>query len=56
MSFDFEPSFIAEITHFIACAKGEAECRNPAEDGVEMMKILCAIYRSAKSGHEETLA
>jgi len=56
MGFDFEPSFTAEIAHFIACAKGEVECRNTAEDGVEMMKILCAIYRSAKSGHEETLA
>jgi predicted dehydrogenase len=56
MSFDFEASFTAEIAHFIACAKGETACRNPAEDGVEIMKILCAIYRSAKSGHEEVLA
>ena len=51
----FEESFACEINHFIACAKGETSCVSPAEDGVEMMKILCAIYRSAESGHEEVL-
>ncbi len=50
--FDFNNAFAAEINNFLQYAKGEAECRNPAEDGVEMMKILDAIYASAESGHE----
>ena len=44
------------MAHFIACVRGEVtECRNPAEDGVELMKILDAIYLSAESGHEVML-
>ena len=48
-------AFKREIDHFIKAAKGECECRNPAEDGVALMKILTAIYRSAESGHEVLL-
>ena len=51
----FDECFSKEIGHFIDCINGKATCLNPAEDGVEMMKILCAIYRSAESGHEEVL-
>ena len=53
--FDFENAFKAEIANFVASVRGEAECRNPAEDGVELMKILTAIYRSAETGHEEVI-
>ena len=45
-------AFQREIDHFVSAARGECECRNPAEDGVELMRILTAIYRSAESGHE----
>ncbi len=44
-----------EIEAFIQYVIGEEECRNPAEDGVEMMRILDAVYRSAASGHEEVV-
>jgi hypothetical protein len=27
-------------------------CRAPAEDGVWLMRILDAVYESAKTGHE----
>lgn len=51
----FDGLFQAEIDHFVACLKGEAKCKSPAEDGVEIMKILDAVYKSAKSGHEVIL-
>lgn len=55
VKFSFEKAFNAETAHFVACINGTEQCLNPAEDGVEMMKILCAVYRSAASGHEEVL-
>ncbi len=45
-------AFEDEIAHFVSCVLGETECINPAEDGVELMRILSAIYRSAETGHE----
>ncbi len=50
-SFEFA-AFSTEIKNFVDTVKGVAECRNPAEDGLELMKILDAIYASAESGHE----
>ena len=47
---DTVSGFTTEFEHFIDCIKGEAECKSPAEDGVIMMKILDAIYESAKTG------
>ncbi|BBI35380.1 Gfo/Idh/MocA family protein [Cohnella abietis] len=50
--FQGEPAFQNEINHFIDCiVKGEQPL-SPVEDGVEMMKILCAIYESAAKGEE----
>ena len=50
---DFSQIFNREIDHFVSCVRGDiSECRNPAEDGVELMKILDAIYKSAECGHE----
>ena len=49
-------NFEAEIRHFIACVNGEAECRNRIEDGVELMRIICAMYESARTGHEVLIA
>ena len=45
-------AFVDELRNFTDAILGKAECRNPAEDGVEIMKILDAIYRSAECGHE----
>ena len=47
--------FKDELQNFADAINGVAECRNPAEDGVEIMKILDAIYKSAEIGHEVIL-
>ena len=44
--------FAAEMGHFVDCALNGTECIAPAKDGLEVMKILDAIYESAKTGHE----
>ena len=49
---DFEGLFQNQIDHFIDCVINNKEPIAPAEDGVEMMKILDAIYKSARTGHE----
>ncbi|MBR6556811.1 MAG: Gfo/Idh/MocA family oxidoreductase [Clostridia bacterium] len=51
----FANLFENEIAHFVNCVDTGAPCRNPAEDGVQMMRILSAIYESAKTGHEVIL-
>lgn len=48
----FEGLFNNEIDHYVDCILGKTECRSPAEDGVTLMKILDAIYESARTGHE----
>ena len=50
--FSFEHNFQEEIKHFIDCVENGTPCLNPGEDGVELMKILDAIYESSKTGHE----
>ena len=47
--------FAAEMAHFVDCIVNGTECRAKAEDGIEVMKILDAIYLSAKTGHEVIL-
>lgn len=47
--------FDNEMNHFIDCVMGKCECKSPAEDGVVVMKILDAIYESARTGHEVIL-
>lgn len=42
--------FDHEIENFVNSATGKAECRATAEDGVVLMKILDAVYESAKTG------
>ncbi|MBQ3085864.1 MAG: Gfo/Idh/MocA family oxidoreductase, partial [Clostridia bacterium] len=49
-AFDFVGAFNSEIKGFVDAAEGKAECRATAEDGVELMKILDAIYESAQTG------
>ncbi len=48
----FEGLFANEINHYVQCVREGIECRNPAEDGVMLMKILDAIYESARTHHE----
>ena len=50
--FDFKDAFQQEINAFIAAIAGEASTRSPVEDGVELMKMLSAVYESAKTGRE----
>jgi len=56
-SLSFEGLFENEISHFVDCviaakAGTPIECRSPAEDGVILMDILDAVYKSAETGHE----
>lgn len=48
----FSGLFQNEIDHFIDCIRNGTPCCNPAEDGVILMKILDAVYKSAETGHE----
>ena len=52
---DMGEAFRAETGHFVDCIQSGTPCRNSAEDGIEMMKILTAAYRSAETGHEVLL-
>lgn len=52
---EFSGLFQKEINHYVDCLLGNTECRSPAVDGYEMMKILDAIYESAATGHEVIL-
>ncbi|MBN1401262.1 MAG: Gfo/Idh/MocA family oxidoreductase [Anaerolineae bacterium] len=45
----------AEITHFIACVRGQAECLVVPEQVLDVQAVLDAIYESAKTGHEVRL-
>lgn len=52
---EFHGMFERQTAHFIDCIEGRAECISPVEDGVELMKILDGIYKSAETGHEVIL-
>lgn len=47
--------FDEEMMHFVECITNGTECCAKAEDGLEIMRILDAIYLSAKTGHEVIL-
>lgn len=51
-SLDFNGLFEREISHFVSCVRDGIECRSKAVDGVMLMKIIDAIYKSAETGHE----
>ena len=51
----FDGLFQREIDHYVDCVRNGTPCRNPAEDGVTIMKILEGIYESARTGHEVIL-
>ncbi len=50
--FEFSKAFNAEIAAFIDSVKNGTPCKAPAEDGVALMKIIDAIYKSAETGRE----
>jgi len=52
LSFDFAQGFQNEINYFIDCCRNGREPISPVEDGLEIMKILCAVYESAEKGCE----
>lgn len=55
LTFDFDEGFQNEIDHFVALCLGEAPDIAPIEHGLEMMRILTAIYESAALGREIAL-
>lgn len=52
LSFDFEGAFANEINHFVDCCIEGKETIAPVADGVQVMKMLNAVYESAKTGKE----
>jgi len=44
--------FADEMAHFVDCCLNGTKCLATPEDGIWVMKILDAIYESAKTGHE----
>lgn len=50
--FDFKAAFGAEIDHFVTCVLEGREPISPVQDGVEIMKMLCGVYESARLGRE----
>lgn len=48
--FDFDRDFKREIKNFVDAVEGKAKCLATAEDGVELMRILDAVYESAATG------
>lgn len=51
-SLSFDGLFAGEIDHFVSCLTDGVPCISPAQDGIDIMAILDAIYESAASGHE----
>lgn len=52
LGFDFEGAFQSEIDHFVDCCIDGKENIAPVSDGVEVMKMLEAIYTSAETKKE----
>ncbi|MBQ6998456.1 MAG: Gfo/Idh/MocA family oxidoreductase [Clostridia bacterium] len=44
--------YFSEMSHFVDCVKNGTPCIASADDGIIVMKILDAIYESARTGHE----
>ena len=49
---EFIQMFVNELSHFVDCVLNGTPCIAVAEDGITVMKILDAIYESARTGHE----
>ncbi len=55
LTFDFDEGFQNEIDHFVSLCLCEAEEVAPVAHGVEVMRMLTAIYESAALGREVAL-
>jgi len=44
---------ITELDHFINCIKNNKQCDCSVSDGVEMMRVIDALYKSTKTNKEE---
>lgn len=51
-TFEMEAGFQNEIDGFVSAVLGGTESAVPASHGLEMTRILAAIYESAETGHE----
>ncbi len=51
-SLHFKKAFKEEIDHFVTCCLDGKENIASVDDGVQIMKILNAVYQSAKNGKE----
>ena len=51
----FDGLFDGEINHFVDCVMNGTPCQSPAQDGVDISRILDAIYESARLGREVRL-
>jgi len=49
---DFNGLFNREIFHFVDCVRNGTPCKSNADDGVMLMRIIDAIYKSAEMGCE----
>ncbi|MEG9295877.1 Gfo/Idh/MocA family oxidoreductase [Mangrovibacillus sp. Mu-81] len=52
LNFDFTKAFHNEIDHFVSCCLEGKETIAPVSDGVQVMKMLNAVYESARTGKE----
>lgn len=55
VALEMDGLFYKEIAHYIDCIANQTSCLAPAKDGVEIMRILEALYQSAATGHEVIL-
>ncbi|MEG2377426.1 MAG: Gfo/Idh/MocA family oxidoreductase [Clostridia bacterium] len=51
----FDGLFEGEINHFADCIEKKTTCISTPDDGIMIMRIIEAIYESAKTGHEVTI-
>ncbi|HHW25659.1 MAG TPA: Gfo/Idh/MocA family oxidoreductase [Bacillota bacterium] len=51
----FTEIFDYEVAHFVDCVKNGTPCIAPAEDGVMLMRMIDAIYESARTGKEAVI-
>ena len=52
ITFPREGMFDNELAHFLDCIRTGKQPISPAEDGLNMQKMLCGIYESAQAGKE----
>ncbi|MFC4025076.1 Gfo/Idh/MocA family protein [Oceanobacillus longus] len=52
LGLDINQAFHSEINHFVSCCLDGTENIAPVSDGVQVMKMLNAIYESANTGKE----